>query len=284
MGVVVLEMGEAQDGRTDIGVIGEDRSELAALLHARADDPEPGVRDLVLEVAVVPGEARTGCGEAAARGSRTPACRAAWCGRRTRQEVVGVAEQRRSSACAPDHARACGAGPARPGRPGPARRCWSRRGRSQRRRRSRAWRRPAARACASVGSVWPGIAVDVERRRIVAMHAERRRIGELGGIDQAQIGVDLAFLAHRCRNVDAVTMAGLGGSPERKVIVLVGGDDEQRIVLGDAVLRKPGEEVAEGLVVVLELRHIACLAGAESAVRMLAAARRKWWLSCASSI
>ena len=53
VGVIVLELRQAQDGRPDVGVVGKHSVGQAELADAGADDTEPGAHDLALEVAVV---------------------------------------------------------------------------------------------------------------------------------------------------------------------------------------------------------------------------------------
>ena len=52
------------------------------------------------------------------------------------------------------------------------------------------------------------------------------------------------------------------------MIILIGRDHKERIVLGKTVRRQPGEEFAEGCIVFFELCDISCLAGAKRAIRI----------------
>ena len=58
MRVIVLEPNQAQNRRPYIGVVAEDLAETTQLEHARAHHTEPCLGNVVLEIAVVPGEAR----------------------------------------------------------------------------------------------------------------------------------------------------------------------------------------------------------------------------------
>src|SRR5580704_10901562 len=55
--IVVLQMRNAQDRGTYVGVIGKQLAESPLVLHSRTDDSQPGVGDVVLEVAVIPRKA-----------------------------------------------------------------------------------------------------------------------------------------------------------------------------------------------------------------------------------
>jgi len=57
MCIVVLEANEPQDRRTNVGVICEG-TDLALVPYAGPDEAEPSLRDLVLEIAMVPRESR----------------------------------------------------------------------------------------------------------------------------------------------------------------------------------------------------------------------------------
>ena len=57
MRIVVLEPDEAQDRRPDVGMIAEDLAEPAFAEYAGTDHAEPGMGDLVLEIAMVPRKA-----------------------------------------------------------------------------------------------------------------------------------------------------------------------------------------------------------------------------------
>src|ERR1700756_864856 len=58
MRIVVGEADEAHDGRPDIRVIAEDPVEAAKVLDAGPGHAEPGAGDLILEIAMIPSEAR----------------------------------------------------------------------------------------------------------------------------------------------------------------------------------------------------------------------------------
>src|SRR5262249_1081540 len=75
----------------------------------------------------------------------------------------------------------------------------------------------------------------------------------------------LAFLTRRvgARHVDAITV-GRSRRSTNEVIVFVGNDQEQRVVLGDPVSRQASEELAKCDVILLELCDITCLARPES--------------------
>ena len=57
------------------------------------------------------------------------------------------------------------------------------------------------------------------------------------------------------------------------MIVFVGGDDEQCIVLSDPVLGEPGKKLAEGFVISFELRQIPGFTGTEGLLDCRADAR-----------
>ena len=109
-----------------------------------------------------------------------------------------------------------------------------------------------------------GIAVDVEGRRVIAVHAEWCHVVELRGVHLAQIGIDFALqgVGAWCRHAVAIRRRR---RPADEMVVLVGGDDEQGIVLSDAVLGEAGKKFAECLVECLQLRLVTCFTGAKSA-------------------
>ncbi|HEX9589606.1 MAG TPA: hypothetical protein VGA15_17920, partial [Bradyrhizobium sp.] len=109
-----------------------------------------------------------------------------------------------------------------------------------------------------------GIASDVESRCVVAVHGEGRRISELGKDHVAQIGVNFALFRIGARHLDPVTIRRRR-RPSDKMIVLICGDNEQRVIFGDPVLLRAIEEFAEGLVVCGKLLDVPALAGAEGA-------------------
>src|ERR1700730_8114003 len=55
--IVVLQMRNAQDRWTYVGMIGKQLAESPLVLHAGPDDSQPGVGDVVLKVAVIPRKA-----------------------------------------------------------------------------------------------------------------------------------------------------------------------------------------------------------------------------------
>src|SRR5215469_4703342 len=91
MGVIILEPEQRQDRRANIGMVAEDVAEAAFVEDARAGNPEPGLRNLVLETAVVPGKARIG--------SKTARRILRWGAQRRRrlsrgeEEIIGIGEQ-----------------------------------------------------------------------------------------------------------------------------------------------------------------------------------------------
>jgi hypothetical protein len=106
------------------------------------------------------------------------------------------------------------------------------------------------------------IAIDIKGRRVVAVYSKRRRILELGGEDQAQIGIDLALLRVGAGYIGAVAICRRR-RPTNKMVVLVCGDDEQRIVPRDPGVGETLKEFPEGLVVGGESLNVSALAGPE---------------------
>ena len=76
-----------------------------------------------------------------------------------------------------------------------------------------------------------------------------------------EVAVDLGDVAVGvgARRRDAIARGVGRGAGE--VVAFLDGDHEQRVVLGDPVVLEAGEEVAERLVVVLELLDVTGLAG-----------------------
>ena len=74
---------------------------------------------------------------------------------------------------------------------------------------------------------------------------------------------------------------GAVGRRAGEVVALLDGDDEERVVLRDPVVLQAGEEVAERLVVVLQLLDVAGLAGAVGDGGSLP---EMPWKSCASEM
>ena len=109
-----------------------------------------------------------------------------------------------------------------------------------------------------------GIAVDIKCRRIVAVNLERRDVAELGVDRAVEVGVDLALFGVGAGYLGPVAI-GRRRRPADKMIVLVGGDDKQRVVFGDAVYFQAVEEFPERGVVGGELLDISVLAGTEGA-------------------
>ena len=111
-----------------------------------------------------------------------------------------------------------------------------------------------------------GIAVDINRRRVVTVHRERRAVGTLRDQQSVDECVDLTLLA-RCvgaGHIDAIAIGRTGRSAD-EMVVLIGYHHEQRVVLGDAVRREPGKEFAERGIVLLQLRDIPGFTGPERA-------------------
>ena len=122
------------------------------------------------------------------------------------------------------------------------------------------------------GSCRPRIAMDVEGRRVVEVDVERRRIVALGQQQPVEEGVDLADLRIGAGHVDAVAI-GRARRATDEVVVFVRGNDEQGVVLVDAVGGETREEFAEGDVIGLELGDVFRLARAEGMRRHPAG----WW-------
>ena len=109
-----------------------------------------------------------------------------------------------------------------------------------------------------------GIPREVERRRVVTVHreAEDRHARRVMTDDQGarnlvvqqrvDVRVDLADLVRAVltRNPDAVAVRLLHTD---EVVAFVDGEDEQRVLLGDAVVREPLEERRKRIVVRLQL-------------------------------
>jgi hypothetical protein len=96
------------------------------------------------------------------------------------------------------------------------------------------------------------------------LHAERRHIAELGVDYSVQIGVDLALFRIGAGHFNAVAIRRRRRTPD-KMVVFVGGEDEQRIVFSNAVLLQPIEKFPESVIICGELLYVAALAGAEGA-------------------
>ena len=108
-----------------------------------------------------------------------------------------------------------------------------------------------------------GRPIDVDRRRVVRVHREERRVPELGVDHAAQVGVDLADAIDRrvgARRIDAVATR-IGGIRSSEVVALVDGEHEERVALVDPVGREPIEELAEGSVIVMQLLDVTRLTG-----------------------
>ena len=113
------------------------------------------------------------------------------------------------------------------------------------------------------------IAVDVDRRSRVAVDRERRLRGRRRE-QRAQVRVDLADLVRRARRRRievAVRVAPIAVVRDAagEVVVLVGGDDEQRVLLVDPVLLQPVEEGRERVVVRLQRCDVIRFAGTRGA-------------------
>src|SRR4029077_208226 len=96
-----------------------------------------------------------------------------------------------------------------------------------------------------------GIAVDVERRRIIAV--DRKRRGGRIARGQQAINVCVNLGGGRVITENSAVAADWRWLTAHEVVVFIGDYQEQRVVLGDAGGGKPREERAEGLVIGLEL-------------------------------
>src|SRR6202035_887544 len=94
------------------------------------------------------------------------------------------------------------------------------------------------------------------------MNAERRRVAELRENPRVQIGIDLALQRIGARHGDAVAI-GRRWRSVSEMVVFVGGDHKDRIILGDAVAGEAAEELAEGGVVRGQLLDVTGLARTE---------------------
>jgi hypothetical protein len=83
-----------------------------------------------------------------------------------------------------------------------------------------------------------------------------------------QARLDLALDQVGAGDVDAIA-TDRSRRRAGKMVVLVGSDDEERIVLGDTVRLKSGEKINEGRVEFLELGDVIRLARAKRAVRIV---------------
>ena len=192
MHVIVREPGQAQHRRPDVGVVAEELAEPALARHAGPDHAEPGLGDLVLEIAVVPGKA--GLFVEAARRVLLRRARRRRCPSRGQEEVVGVGEQdevRRAVRVGRDHVQQVLLGLIRQ-RLGHA--DWSPPlGPSTISNPSELARFPLE--LAGHGVRLAGIAVDVEGRRVVEMDAERRGVAEFGRKHELRSASISPFLA-----------------------------------------------------------------------------------------
>src|SRR5262249_3454682 len=115
-------------------------------------------------------------------------------------------------------------------------------------------RRGVALELAQRGAGRAGIAGDVHCRAL-GLDRERRRVAPLRLYELRKVRLQLADLGRRvvAGDVDAVAARrGRRGGPQRvrpgQVVVLVGREDEQRVLRGDAGLVQPVEERGERLV------------------------------------
>ncbi len=116
------------------------------------------------------------------------------------------------------------------------------------------------------GGVTRGLAADVERRRHIKMNVERR-FGEIKrGILLAEqclnVGQDFAdgVRANRSWCVRAGSIDAIAGAierrPARKMIILISGEDEERVAGRDAIICKTREELIEGAVIISKLLDV----------------------------
>ena len=241
--IVVCQAEQRHERRPYVGMVGEHAVVAAERLDAGADHGDPGLGDLLLEVAVVPGKAGSfahgvGLGRAAGVVTRL-------------EEIVVVAEhgeRRRARRARGNHVQEFHFGPV-----------------SQQLRQlvGLVGDRVGSRQRVEVMLHGPGervgrsrIVVDVHVRRVVAMHREWRAVHPFREQNLVERHLDLADIrvSTRCRNAVAVGRARLAAD---KMVVLVRHDDKQRIGLVDAFRFETAEEVAKGLVVSLERRDIA---------------------------
>ena len=129
-----------------------------------------------------------------------------------------------------------------------------------------------------VGGRW--ITRYIEGRRVVRVNQERGCVLPLGQQQAVDEGIDLADMGVGAGRVNAIAICR-GRRTADKMVVFVCGNDEQRIVLGDAVSCKPCKELAESRVVDLELLDVGCFTRTK---RAFAAQRWPSSLSWASAI
>ena len=221
--------------------------EVAQLPDAGPHDTGPDVDNVILDAAVVPGEAAV-----VARWDRH-----AWRGavrRARKEEIIRVAEERkrrRASRVGGDHVQRLllhrvGKGH---GHGGGATRVWI------------DGREPAALALQPAHDrVGRGrMAGDVDGRPRIRVNRERGGVGELRGKKAAQVRVDLTDAVVRAGDRDAVA-PGVRGRVAHEMIALVDGEHEQCIVLCNPAHREPLEERLERAIIVAQLLHVAGLA------------------------
>ena len=248
MDVVVLQAEQGHERRTNVGVIGELVVVPAERLDAGAGEGDPGLRDLLLEVAVVPGKAGS-LAHGVGRG-----CAAVVVTRL--EEVVVVAEdgeRRRALRAEGDHVQQPHLGPV-----------------------SQQLRQFVGVAGDRVGGGQrvdvmlhgprervgrPRIGVDVHVRSIVAVNRERRAVHALREQDLVDRQLDLADILVAARRGYAVAIRRARRAAD-KMVVLVRHDNKQRVGLVDAISLEAGEEFAKGLIVSLQRRNITGLARA----------------------
>ena len=243
-------------------MVGPDAVVHAQVAHAGPDEAEPRRVDVRREVTVVPRERRVLRRSRGAPGLAREV--------RHAQEVVGVREQRErrvAARVAGQHVQVAHAGLAGQevrdvvGLPG------------DRVDRLDVLGRLLQGPHAGVGLA--GVAVRVDGRRRVGVHLHprlrrtaRRRERRHLPPERVQARLQLADLGIRARHVDAVA-AGRAALAADEVVVLVSREREQRVAAVDPVPGQPGEELAERVVVRLELGHVAGLAGPERAPRLV---------------
>ena len=103
------------------------------------------------------------------------------------------------------------------------------------------------------------IAREIDRRRHVGVNGERRGDPLLGREQTGQVAVDLTDQTVRARRRDAVA-ARRGRLGADEMIALLDGEDEERVALVDAGAGQPRKELAEGLIIALQLLDVVCLA------------------------
>jgi len=245
IGIIVLQANQRHDRRANVGMVGPGCAVHAHLVDARAHQAKPGGIDIGRHVPVIPGKFRPlrYAGSAAI-------------GRARRLVVVGVAEGGEGWS-APRVARyhvqqihlyrvghvvRQRIGCVRDGIRG-----------------SQRSNGTFKAAHGGVGTL--RVAVQVEVRRGVRVRIERRCHVLLCCEQACIVHIDLADLAVGAGRCHAVAVRGRRRAAH-EVIALVGGEDEERIALVNAVLGEAGEELAESSIIRFERCDVASLAGA----------------------